>query len=74
VHELLDPTTGLWDEELVCAIFWQEDAEVILSIPVHEGMDDMIAWHYNKNGIFSVKSAYKVHVADRERSNAARSA
>jgi hypothetical protein len=36
-------------------------------------MDDMIAWHYNKNGMFSVRSSYKVHVADRERCNAARS-
>ena len=48
----LNPHTGAWDEELVRATFWQEDAEVILNIPVHEGMEDTIAWHYNKNGIF----------------------
>jgi hypothetical protein len=72
VHELFDPDTGSWDE-LVRETFWQEDAEIILSNTVHEGMDDMIAWHYNKNGMFSVRSAYKVHVADRERCNAARS-
>jgi hypothetical protein len=33
-------------------------------------MDDMIAWHYNKTGISSVKSAYKIQVANREKSNA----
>lgn len=44
MHELFDPATGSWDEELVRETFWQEDAEIILSIPVHEGMDDMIAW------------------------------
>jgi hypothetical protein len=66
VHELIDPATGWWDEELVRATLWHEDAKVILSIPVHEGMDDMLAWHYNKNRIFSVKSAYKVYIVDRD--------
>lgn len=26
-------------------------------------MDDIIGWHYNPKGVFSVKSAYKVHRA-----------
>ena len=69
----LNPHTGAWDEELVRATLWQENAEVILSIPVHEGMEDTIAWHYNKNGIFSARSAYKVQIEDRRRINAARS-
>jgi hypothetical protein len=30
-------------------------------------MDDIVAWHYNSNVIFSVKSAYKVYVDDRKR-------
>lgn len=67
VDELLDPSTGTWDEELVRDCFWKEDADLILSLPVHEGMDDMIAWYYNSNGLFSVKSAYKVEIADRQR-------
>jgi hypothetical protein len=70
VHELIDPASGWWDEELVRATFWHEDAEVILSVPVHEGMDDMLVWHYNRNGIFSVKSAYKVYIADRDQNRA----
>lgn len=67
VNELIDPATGQWDEQLVREIFWEEDAEHILSIPVHEGIDDIVAWHYNSNGIFSVKSAYKVYVDDMKR-------
>jgi hypothetical protein len=47
--------------------FWEDDADVILSIPVHEGMDDMVAWHYNKNGLFTVKSAYKICAAEKRR-------
>jgi len=52
----LNPYTGSWDEMLVRNIFWEEDADIILSIPVHEGMDDLAAWHYNQNGLFTVKS------------------
>jgi len=52
---------------MVHECFWKEDADLILSLPVHEGMEDLIAWHYNSNGLFSVKSAYKVEIADRRR-------
>ena len=45
-------------------IFWEEDAATILALPVHEGMDDIMAWHYDAKGGFSVKSAYKVHCDD----------
>jgi hypothetical protein len=56
VDELLDPHTGTWDDGLVYDSFWKEDADLILSLLVHEGMENMIAWHYNNNGLFSVKS------------------
>jgi hypothetical protein len=52
--ELLDPSTGSWDEDLVRGIFFlEEDAEIVSSILVHEGMDDIQAWHYNKRSIHS---------------------
>ncbi|WVZ48964.1 hypothetical protein U9M48_000349 [Paspalum notatum var. saurae] len=35
VSNLIDPSTGTWDEELVKEIFWEEDAELILSLTVH---------------------------------------
>jgi hypothetical protein len=68
VDELIDPITGSWDEALVRDIFWEEDAECILCIPVHEGMDDLVAWHFNNNGQFTVRSAYKVFMADKKKS------
>lgn len=60
VDELLDPATGTWDSELVNDIFWKEDAIIILAMTVHEGRENVLAWHYDEHGIFSVKSAYKV--------------
>ena len=69
VEELIDPTTGTWDEVLVRETFWEVDADCILCLLVHEGMNDLVACHYNKNGQFSVRSAYKVHVADSKRNS-----
>ena len=42
VSELIDPATGAWDAELVHDIFWEEDARVILSTPVHSGMENRV--------------------------------
>jgi hypothetical protein len=64
VDELIDPHTGQWDVQLVREIFWEEDVELILALPVHQGRDNRLAWHYDKHGVFSVKSAYKVARAD----------
>lgn len=60
VSELINPIDGLWDEQLVRALFWPTDAERILQIPLHNGREDLVAWHFNRNGLFSVKSAYHV--------------
>jgi hypothetical protein len=60
VSDLIDPITDRWDEELVKQTFWSIDIGRILAIPLTDSMEDFIAWHYNKNGVFSVKSAYHV--------------
>jgi hypothetical protein len=48
VAELLDPSTGSWDAHLVRDIFWKEDVEVILALPVHGGREKSLAWHFDK--------------------------
>ena len=58
---MIDPITGSWDTELLDQTFWEEDAAVIKSIPTHLDMDDVMAWHFDTRGVFSVRSAYKVH-------------
>jgi len=58
ISELIDPITGTWDHVLIEEVFWEEDWKCILSIPIKQGMDDLIAWHFDRKGVFSVKSAY----------------
>lgn len=56
---LKDP--GNWDVQKVQRYFLSEDAECILSIPLSSSpLDDDVLWHYDKLGVFSVKSAYKI--------------
>lgn len=65
VEELLDPVTGTWDELMVREVFWEEDVPQILATKTNPGHDDRIAWHFDRKGVFSVKSAY--HVLDDEK-------
>jgi hypothetical protein len=62
VFDLIDQSTGQWDEEVLRAIFVQEDVDDILQIPVRHGMEDTVAWHFDKKGVFSVKSAYRLGI------------
>ena len=60
VSDLLLPGS-MWNEQMVRWIFLPEDAKVILRIKTSVRIyEDFIAWHFEKNGIFSVRSAYKV--------------
>jgi hypothetical protein len=60
VEELINPVTGVWDEELINDMFWSVDANRIMQIPLMQGRDDTVAWHYNRNGLFTVGSTYHV--------------
>jgi ribonuclease HI len=60
VNELINPIDGRWDEQLIRDVFWPIDAERILKIPLFNGREDLVAWHFNRNGLFSVRSAYHV--------------
>jgi hypothetical protein len=60
VEELIDPTMGQWDVELITQTFVEEDVKIILSIPVHLELDDVVAWHYDNRSLFSVRSTYKL--------------
>jgi hypothetical protein len=61
VADLISLVTGSWDEDLVTEIFRLVDANLILSIPLRDGMEDFYAWFYDPKGVFSVKAAYKLH-------------
>lgn len=61
---IIDPLTGDWDREMVRDIFWEDDVKLILALPIHENRSNVLAWHFDSKGIFSVRSAYKVCRAD----------
>jgi hypothetical protein len=57
--ELIDLTTGLWETGLLNSLFLEVDVNRILEISLHnQGFEDFIAWNYNKNGRYSVRSGY----------------
>jgi hypothetical protein len=59
VDELIDPNTGTWNEGLLRTYFYSIDVNRILQIPLNiHGFDDFVAWNHNRNGQFSVRSAY----------------
>ncbi|KAL0345896.1 UNVERIFIED_CONTAM: hypothetical protein Sradi_4420900 [Sesamum radiatum] len=57
VNELLT-TDGDWNEDLLRAIFRGDDVNAIVGISQAHGRPDLQRWHYEKTGIYSVKSAY----------------
>ena len=57
-----------WDQNLVRHLFYPYDAEEILSLRLQSsGEADFIAWHFEKNGLFSVKSVYMLALNIKER-------
>jgi hypothetical protein len=58
VNDLINPIYGQWDSESIDSIFWPINAHRILQIPLTPEREDLVAWHYNKTGLFTVRSAY----------------
>jgi ribonuclease HI len=50
-----------WKEEVVREVFREQDAEEIMRIRLpSKPTEDFISWFYEKSGLFSVRSAYKL--------------
>lgn len=55
------PNKQEWDERLIRQLFYPADADIILNIQLcHRMTEDFIAWHYDRVGMFTVRSAYKL--------------
>jgi hypothetical protein len=71
VLEFIDRGTTTWKEEKLQQYMLPMDVELILQIPIctrqHE---DFWAWHYDRHGLFSIQSAYRMLVATRDRREA----
>jgi hypothetical protein len=58
VDELINPVDLTWDADLVRSILLGIDATRILQIPITWGREDCVAWHFNRSGLFLVRSTY----------------
>jgi hypothetical protein len=52
-----------WDEGMLTSGFLPHDAAEVHKIRLSYRMDDTIAWFYERIGLFTVRSAYKLAVA-----------
>ncbi|KAK4387243.1 putative mitochondrial protein [Sesamum angolense] len=51
VHDLISEDLHDWNVELIRAMFWPEDRDLILQTPLSlVGSVDLLVWHYSKNG------------------------
>jgi hypothetical protein len=61
VSELISPNTRLWDENKIRTYFFPHDAEAILAIKLTQrSTEDFVAWNMEDNGVFTVRSAYRL--------------
>lgn len=61
VNQLMLPEKKEWDTNLIYQLFYPFDADAICKIKIPAAdVDDCLAWQVEKNGLFSVKSAYRL--------------
>jgi hypothetical protein len=61
VHDLFIPGTRNWDEKEVRKSFMAIEANEVLKVkPSSRSHEDVLAWALEKNGFYSVCSAYRV--------------
>lgn len=65
VGALINPITKMWNEELLSTLFLPFEVERILNIPIsHRMPEDCLCWDLEKNGMYSVRSAYRALASD----------
>lgn len=61
IADLIIPDLGCWNSDLVHNLFPHSDAALILATPLSWRLPpNKMIWHYDVNGVFFVKSAYKI--------------
>jgi hypothetical protein len=59
VSDLIEPTTGHWDEEMLNTLFYTVNVGRILQIPLNDqGFEDFLAWGFTKHGRYTVCLGY----------------
>ena len=61
VAELIDEEKGAWKTDLMSKVFFRHEADLICGIALCANMPkDKQVWALTNNGLFSVRSAYKL--------------
>lgn len=61
MSDLILPDTHSWNVEKVTRLFSPRDRNAILNIPLSLlSTEDKIIWHWSSNGIYSIKTGYRV--------------
>jgi len=65
VENLIDQNAKVWNEQLVLQLFATKTAQNILNTPLHQQVQmDKLVWKAEKNGCYSVRSAYRICIED----------
>jgi hypothetical protein len=63
VSDLINVTSASWKQEKVQECFVKADCDVILGIPLcTRNIPDFWSWNFDKRGMFTVRSAYRMLV------------
>ncbi|KAK9936175.1 hypothetical protein M0R45_013032 [Rubus argutus] len=61
VSDIIDHENHAWLDTIVAELFSASEADMVLKIPLSlRNHDDRLIWHYDRLGLFNVKSGYHV--------------
>jgi len=67
VSSLIDEESKSWKVDVLERYFYQHDVEVIKTVKIPwRPSEDFVAWHFEKSGCFTVRSAYKLGVNSKD--------
>lgn len=70
VSELIDNTSATWNRGALNQCFVAADTNAILGIPLYtRQLDNFWAWNFERNGNFTVRSAYRMLADTKRREN-----
>lgn len=71
VSELIDVTSAAWNIQRLQEVFMPMDIPAIMGIPLWtRNLEDYWSWHFERNGVFTVRSSYRMLVATKLRREA----
>jgi hypothetical protein len=61
----MKPRSQEWDKQAINSCMYPHNAKEVLNIRLSQRTEeDILAWHYERSGVFTVQSAYKLALAE----------